>query len=141
MSRSLAVKTRVGSGEAGFLLVDGCSWENIRRGIHGSTSEHRDGLCAVVSEHLGATASDLGSVVECANCRALSEHWCRDGKCATEDNEVGIKMIIQGRSTMMRHVSRTRGVCLTESIWTPKPKPNMLFKPKMLTPKTNLLTC
>ena len=39
----------------------------IREG--GSTSEHRDGLCAVVSvshDHLGATASDLGSVGECA---------------------------------------------------------------------------
>ena len=35
-----------------------------------STSEHRDGLCAVVPvshEYLGATASDLGSVGDCAN--------------------------------------------------------------------------
>ena len=40
----------------------------IREG--GSTSEHRDGLCAVVlvsDVYLGATASDLGSVGECAN--------------------------------------------------------------------------
>ena len=40
----------------------------IREG--GSTSEHRDGLCAVVPvshEYLGATASDLGCVGECAN--------------------------------------------------------------------------
>ena len=40
----------------------------IREG--GSTSEHREGLCAVVPvshEYLGATASDLGSVGECAN--------------------------------------------------------------------------
>ena len=40
----------------------------IREG--GSTSEHRDGLCAVVlvsHEYLGATASDLGIVGECAN--------------------------------------------------------------------------
>ena len=50
------------------------SWANtllallIREG--GSTSEHRDGLCAVVPvshEYLGATASDLRSVGECAN--------------------------------------------------------------------------
>ena len=70
MSLSPSVKTRVGSGEAGFLPVDWCAWENIRRGVHGSTSEHLDGLCAVVSvshDHLGATASDLGSVGECAN--------------------------------------------------------------------------
>ena len=36
----------------------------------GSTPENRDGLCAVVSvshDHLGATASDLDSVGECAN--------------------------------------------------------------------------
>ena len=40
----------------------------IREG--GSTSEHRDGLCAVVPvshEYLGATASDLGSAGGCAN--------------------------------------------------------------------------
>ena len=57
----------------------------IREG--GSTSEHRDGLCAVVlvsHEYLGATASDLGSLGECANCRALSEHWCQDGKVQLE---------------------------------------------------------
>ena len=72
--------------EAGSLSVDWSSWENIRRGIHGSTSEHRDGLCAVASashEHPGATASDLGSVGECANGRALCVYWCQDGKCAT----------------------------------------------------------
>ena len=43
-------------------------------------SEHREGLCAVVPVshiYLGATASDLGSVGEV---RALSEHWCQDGK-------------------------------------------------------------
>ena len=52
---------------------------NIRRGIHGSTSEHRVGLCAVFSvfhEHVGATASDLGSVGECANLvRVLVLGW------------------------------------------------------------------
>ena len=35
-----------------------------------STSEHREGLCAVVPVshvHMGATASDLGSVGECEN--------------------------------------------------------------------------
>ena len=47
MSLSPSVRTRVGSGEAGSLSVDWCSWGNIRRGIHGSTPEHRDGLCAV----------------------------------------------------------------------------------------------
>ena len=31
-----SVRTRVGSGEAGSLSVDWCSWENIRRGIHGA---------------------------------------------------------------------------------------------------------
>ena len=70
MLPSPSVWTRVGSVEAGSLSVDWCSWENIRRGIHGSTSEHRDGLYAVVPvshEYLGATASDLGSVGECAN--------------------------------------------------------------------------
>ena len=53
----------------------------IREG--GSTSEHRDGLCAVVPvshDYLGATASDLGSAGERANCRAFNEHWCQDGK-------------------------------------------------------------
>ena len=86
MSLSPSVRTRVGSGEAGSLSVDWCSWENMRRGIHGSTWEHRDGLCVVVPvshEYLRATASDLGIVGECANCRSLSEHWCQDGKCAT----------------------------------------------------------
>ena len=59
---------------SGLKKLAPCRWlvsvGNIRRGIHGSTSEHRDGLCAVVSvshDHLGATASDLGSVGECAN--------------------------------------------------------------------------
>ena len=59
-----------GLEEAGFLSVGWYAWENIRRGIHGSTSEHREGLSAVVPvshEYLGATASDLGSVGECAN--------------------------------------------------------------------------
>ena len=58
----------------------------IREG--GSTSEHRDGLSAVVlvsHVYLGATASDLGCVGECANCRALSEHWCQDGKVQLTD--------------------------------------------------------
>ena len=70
MLPSPSVRTRVGSEEAGSLSVDWCSWENIRRGIRGSTSEHRDGLCAVVPvshEYLEATASDLGSVGESAN--------------------------------------------------------------------------
>ena len=52
----------------------------IREG--GSMSEHRDGLCAVVPvshEYQGATASDLGSVGEYANRRALCEYWCQDG--------------------------------------------------------------
>ena len=40
-------------------------------------------MVSLSHEHLGATASDLGSVGECANCRALSVHWCQDGKCAT----------------------------------------------------------
>ena len=50
-------------------------------------SEHREGLSAVVPVshvHLGATASDLGCVGECANCRALTEHWCQDGKVQLE---------------------------------------------------------
>ena len=67
---NVALKTPIESEEAGSLSADWCSWENTRRGIHGSTSEHRVGLCAVVSvthEHLGATASDLGSVGECVN--------------------------------------------------------------------------
>ena len=56
----------------------------IREG--GSTSEHRNGLCAVAPvshAYLGATASDLGSVGECANGRSLSVYWCQDGKSAT----------------------------------------------------------
>ena len=87
MSLSLTVRTRVGSGEAGSLSVHWCSWENTRRGVHGSTSEHREGLCAVVPvshEYLEATASDLGSVGECANLRALCELWCQDGKVQLE---------------------------------------------------------
>ena len=37
-----------------------------------------------------------------------------------EDNEAVIKMVINGRSPTMRHVSRTHRVgCLIESIWTP----------------------
>ena len=50
----------------------------IREG--GSTSDHRNGLCAVVPvshAYLGATASDLGSVGECENCRALCEFGVR----------------------------------------------------------------
>ena len=45
----------------------GVRGRTIRRGIHGSTSEHRNGLCAVVPvshAQLGATASDTGSVGE-----------------------------------------------------------------------------
>ena len=56
----------------------------------------RRGLCAVVSsshEHLGATASDLGSVGECANERPLSELWCQDGKCATLHLRRGMCMV------------------------------------------------
>ena len=34
---SPSVRTRVASGEVGSMSVDWCSWENIRRGIHGST--------------------------------------------------------------------------------------------------------
>ena len=49
-----------------------------------------------------------------------------------EDNEAVIKMIIKGRSPMMRHASRTHRIALdrTESTWTPR------FKSNMLTPKT-----
>ena len=68
---------------------------NIRRGIHGSTPGHRDGLCAVVSvshDHLGATASDLGSVGECANFTSLLRVWCQDGKCATFVVDSGASM-------------------------------------------------
>ena len=42
----------------------GMRGRTIRRGIHGSTSEHHNGLCAVVPvshAYLGATASDTGS--------------------------------------------------------------------------------
>ena len=35
-------------------------------------------MVSVSHDHLGATASDLGSVGECANCRALSEQWCQE---------------------------------------------------------------
>ena len=51
-----------------------------RRRIHGSTSEQRNGLCAVVPvshAYLGATASDLGSSVE-------SVRRCQDGKAQLE---------------------------------------------------------
>ena len=56
-----------------------------------------------------------------------------------EDNKAVIKMIIEGRSPTMRHVSRNPTEllligCLTESIWTPKSKSNTL------TPKTNSQT-
>ena len=55
-----------------------------------------------------------------------------------EDNEAVIEMLIKGRTPTMRHVSRTHRVALdwflTESIWNPKSKSNML------TPKTNSLT-
>ena len=84
----------------------------IREG--GSTSEHHDGLCAVVSfshEHLGATASDLGSVGECANERSLSVHWCQDGKCATS----GFKLLAVRRGDVLLRleVSRRFGVRVT----------------------------
>ena len=53
-----------------------------------------------------------------------------------EDNEAVIKMIMAGRSPTMRHVSKpTESLLigfLTESIWNPKPKTNML------TPKNQL---
>ena len=42
----------------------GMRGRTIRRGIHGSTSEHRNGLCALVPDsqaYLGATAFDTGS--------------------------------------------------------------------------------
>ena len=57
-----------------------------------------------------------------------------------EDNEAVIKMIINGRSPTMRHVSRTDRValdwlCRQYSIWNPKSKSTML------TPKTTSLAC
>ena len=57
-----------------------------------------------------------------------------------EDIEAVIKMIIKGRSPMMRHVSGThresgKMCCSTESTWTPRSKSNML------TPETSSLTC
>ena len=56
-----------------------------------------------------------------------------------EDNEAVIKMIIEGRSPTMRHVSRTHREllligCLTRSIWIPE------FKSSMSTPNTNFQT-
>ena len=60
-------------------LVGVRGWTN-RRGIHGSTSEHRNGLCAVVlvsHEYVGATASDLGSLGE-------SDRRWQDGKIQLE---------------------------------------------------------
>ena len=51
-----------------------------------------------------------------------------------EDNEAVIKMIINGRSPTMRHVSRTHGVALVELTWTQKSKSSTS------TPKTNSLT-
>ena len=57
-----------------------------------------------------------------------------------EDNEAVIKMIIKGRSTTMRQVSRTTELlligCLIESIWTPKIQIKYID-----TEKTNSLTC
>ena len=54
-----------------------------------------------------------------------------------EDNEVVIKMIMKGRSSTMRHVSRTHRValgCSIESILT------LRFKSNISTPRTNLQT-
>ena len=62
--------TRVGSGEAGSLSVDWCSWENIRRGIHGARRSTETGSARwflLPTNTLGATASDLGCVGDCAN--------------------------------------------------------------------------
>ena len=53
-----------GFREAVSLLAVGVRGKTIRREIHGSTSEHRNGLCAVVPvslDYLGATVSDTGS--------------------------------------------------------------------------------
>ena len=50
-----------------FSLSVGVRGRTNRRGFHGSTSEHRNGLCAEVPvshAYLGATASDLGSLGE-----------------------------------------------------------------------------
>ena len=87
------------------------------------TSEHRDGLCAVVPvshEYLGATASDLGSVGECANCRALCEYWCQDGKCATRTKaRVAWKVLLycSNRASFCSHalilLSPTRWIVMT----------------------------
>ena len=77
--------------------------------------------------------------------RSFSDSWrCFTKFALLEEKPKGymwsvIKMIIKGRSPTMRDVSRPTELrligCLTESIWKPKSKSNML------TPKTNLLTC
>ena len=56
-----------------------------------------------------------------------------------EDNEAEIKMIIKGRSPMMRHLSRTNRVALDWLFDRINMDPR--FKLNMLTPKTNSLTC
>ena len=61
-------KTRVGfKRSCSPCRLIGVRGRTNRRGFHGSTSEHRNGLCAVVPvshAYLGATASDLGSLGE-----------------------------------------------------------------------------
>ena len=62
------------------------------QGIHGSTSEHRDRLCAVVPvshEYLGATASDLGSVGECAELTSLVRVLVSGWKMCTSNKGTG----------------------------------------------------
>ena len=65
---SNSVETRVGfKRSCSPCRLIGVRGRTNRRGFHGSTSEHWNGLCAVVPSsyaYLGATASDLGSLGE-----------------------------------------------------------------------------
>ena len=54
-----------------------CSFERV--GARRSTASGSARVVFSSHEHLGAIASDLGSVGECANERPMSELWCQDG--------------------------------------------------------------
>ena len=71
-------------------------------------------------EYLGATASDLDSVGECENLRALNEHWCQDGKVQLEQKaRVAWKVVLycSNRASICSHalilLSRTRWIVMT----------------------------
>ena len=115
-------------------------WDLIVTVLHGKTyqndQERRDPSKSPTRKEIPGKNDDLDNV-DFISSNIQSSHQ-EALLYILEDNEAVIKMIMKGRSTTMRHVSRTTELlligCLVESIWTPRSKSNIL------TPKPNSQT-